>query len=147
MKTLVKVIQTAKNEQIKWKEIEELQLSDNYNFRMNTVLVDSSKCYQKMIGFGGAFTEASSYTWANADEESKQKIVEAYFDKDKGLSYNLGRTTIHCSDFSLEPYTYIEDGDDELKTFTIEREDKWTVPFLKKAEEKAGHSLELLCSP
>lgn len=147
MKPTVKVIQTAKREQSTWKKIGELELFDYYNFRMNTVSVDSKRSYQTLIGFGGAFTESSAYTWANADEESKAEIVEAYFDKEKGLAYNLGRTTIHGCDFSLEPYTYIEEGDSELKTFSIEREDKWLVPFLKEAEDKAGHKLGLLCSP
>ena len=76
------------------------------------------------MGFGGAFTEASAYTWANADEKSKDEIVKAYFDKEHGLAYNLGRTTIHGCDFSLEPYTYIEEGDFELSTFDMSREDK-----------------------
>ena len=128
MKPTVKVIQTAKREQSTWKKIGELELFDYYNFRMDTVSVDSKRSYQTLIGFGGAFTESSAYTWANADEESKAEIVEAYFDKEKGLAYNLGRTTIHGCDFSLEPYTYIEEGDSELKTFSIEREDKWLVP-------------------
>lgn len=147
MKPTVKVIQTAKREQSKWNKIDELELFDYYNFRMNTVSVDSKRSYQTLLGFGGAFTESSAFTWANADEESKQRIVEAYFDKEKGLAYNLGRTTIGGCDFSLEPYTYIEEEDSELKTFTIEREDKWLVPFLKEAEHKAGHKMELLCSP
>ena len=111
MKPVVKVIQTAKNEKQAWRKLDDLELFKYYNFRMNTVSVDSSISYQKLLGFGGAFTEAAAYTWANADEKSKDEIVKAYFDKEHGLAYNLGRTTIHGCDFSLEPYTYIEEGD------------------------------------
>lgn len=147
MKPIVEIIQTAKREQSKWDRVGELELHDYYNFRMNTVSVDCKRSYQTLLGFGGAFTEAAAYTWANTAPETREKIVEAYFDKEKGLAYNLGRTTIGGCDFSLDPYTYIEEEDKDLKTFTIEREDKWLVPLLKKAEEKAGHKLELLCSP
>ena len=103
MKPVVKVIQTAKNEKQAWRKLDDLELFKYYNFRMNTVSVDSSISYQKLLGFGGAFTEAAAYTWANADEKSKDEIVKAYFDKEHGLAYNLGRTTIHGCDFSLEP--------------------------------------------
>ena len=71
MKPVVKVIQTAKNEKQAWRKLDDLELFKYYNFRMNTVSVDSSISYQKLLGFGGAFTEASAYTWANADEKSK----------------------------------------------------------------------------
>lgn len=147
MKPVVKVIQTAKNEKQAWRKLDDLELFKYYNFRMNTVSVDSSISYQKLLGFGGAFTEAAAYTWANADEKSKDEIVKAYFDKEYGLAYNLGRTTIHGCDFSLEPYTYIEEGDLQLSTFDMSREDKWLIPFLTRAKETAGHSLGILASP
>ena len=74
MKPVVKVIQTAKNEKQAWRKLDDLELFKYYNFRMNTVSVDSSISYQKLLGFGGAFTEAAAYTWANADEKSKDEI-------------------------------------------------------------------------
>lgn len=144
---MIKVIQTAKADGKVWNETEKLKLNDIYSFNMNTVCVDSSKTFQTHMGFGGAFTEAAAYTLANTSEKNRQEIVKAYFNKETGLAYNLGRTTIHGCDFSLEPYTYIEEGDEELKTFNIEREDKWVIPFIKDAEKEAGESLNLLCSP
>ena len=55
MKPVVKVIQTAKNEKQAWRKLDDLELFKYYNFRMNTVSVDSSISYQKLLGFGGAF--------------------------------------------------------------------------------------------
>lgn len=144
---MIKVIQTAQADETVWKEIGQLELEDVYNFRAETVKIDSANSFQTHMGFGGAFTEAAAYTLANTSEENRKEIVEAYFNKEKGLAYNLGRTTIHGCDFSLEPYTYIEEEDSELKTFNIEREDKWVVPFIKSAEKEAGKKLSLLCSP
>ena len=62
MKPVVKVIQTAKNEKQAWRKLDDLELFKYYNFRMNTVSVDSSISYQKLLGFGGGvpFRRASS---------------------------------------------------------------------------------------
>lgn len=144
---MIKVIQTARTDKTVWKEIGRLELNNVYDFRMNTVKVTSEKTFQTHMGFGGAFTEAAAYTLANTSEENRKEIIKAYFSKEEGLAYNLGRTSIHGCDFSLEPYTYIKEGDAELKTFNIEREDKWVVPFIKAAEKEAGERLVLLCSP
>lgn len=144
----VKMIQTAKDKEVViWKELKEEKLSESYDFNADTVLVNTEKEYQSFRGFGGSFTEAAAHTWANTTEENKKEIVRAYFNKESGLGYNMGRTTIHCCDFALEPYTYIEEGDDTLKTFSIDRDKKWIIPFIKAAMEEAGAPLELLCSP
>lgn len=147
MKKMIRVIQTAQAQKEVWKELEPLEISGDYSFRVDTVDVDSSKSFQTHMGFGGAFTEASAYTLANTNEENRKEIIQAYFNKEKGLAYNLGRTTIHGCDFSLEPYTYIEENDGELKSFNIQREDKWVIPFIKDAAAEAGEELGLLCSP
>ena len=147
MKPIMKVVQTVGGQKKAWSELENLELCDIYNFRMDTVCVDSSRTFQTHRGFGGAFTEAAAHTLANTSKENQKEIISAYFNKENGLGYNMGRTTIHGCDFSLEPYTYIEEGDDELKTFDIQREDQWVVPFIKSAEEEAGEKLNLLCSP
>ncbi|WP_302626025.1 glycoside hydrolase family 30 protein [uncultured Eubacterium sp.] len=144
---MIKVIQTAKDEGIPWCEKEQLKFEEIYNFRVDTVNVNSSKTFQTHMGFGGAFTEASAYTVANTNEKNRKEIVKAYFNKDEGLAYNLGRTTIGGCDFALEPYMYVKEGDDSLQTFRIERDDKWVVPFIKEAEKEYGGHLSLLCSP
>lgn len=144
---MVRVIQTAQKDGRAWRESEKLELRDAYDFNMHTVRVDSSKTFQTHIGFGGAFTEAAAYTLAGTNDKNRQEIIKAYFNKETGLAYNLGRTTIHGCDFSLEPYTYIEEGDETLDTYCIEREDQWVVPFIKDAEKEAGEKLRLLCSP
>lgn len=147
MKQMVKVIRTARGENEVWKEQKQLELGDSYDLRMNVVEVESSRSYQIHMGFGGAFTEAAAYTLANTSEKNRKEIIEAYFNKEKGLAYNLGRTTIHGCDFSLEPYTYIEEGDSELDTFHIGREEQWVIPFIKDAQTELGEELNLLCSP
>lgn len=144
---MAKVIQTAKGCDEAWKELADVTLGEKYNYDQDTIEVDSNVTFQKHMGFGGAFTEAAAYTLANTTEDNQKDIIKAYFDKEAGLKYNLGRTTIHGCDFSLEPYTYIEEGDDELKTFDMSRDDEAIIPMLNAAQDVAGEKMILLCSP
>lgn len=144
---MVKIIQTAKGSGEMWKELDSIHLREDYNTRVDNVRVDSSKMFQTHLGFGGAFTEAAAYTMANTTKENQEKVIKAYFSKEEGIGYNLGRTTVGGCDFSLEPYMYVEEGDKNLKTFTMERDSKWVIPMIKQAQEEVGNALILMCSP
>ncbi|MDR1804130.1 MAG: glucosylceramidase [Treponema sp.] len=103
--------------------------------------------FQKIIGFGGAFTEASAYQFSRMSAKSKAKIIKAYFDPKEGLGYNFCRTHINSCDFACSRYTYVEDEDKELKTFSIERDRKYILPFIKAAQKAAGNDLLFFASP
>jgi glucosylceramidase len=147
MEPVIRIIQTAQGDEIKWRDLGSVELRDYFSFRMDTIVVNSSKEFQTHLGFGGAFTESAAYVMANASETARKEILKAYFNKDSGLAYNLGRTSINACDFSLEPYSYIEDGDIELKTFDMSREDKYVIPFIKEASAEAGEDIAILCAP
>lgn len=147
MEPVIKIIQTTQGDEVKWRDLGVQELRDYFSFRMDTVVVDSSQEFQTHLGFGGAFTESAAYVTANADEEARGKILKAYFNKESGLAYNLGRSTINGCDFSLEPYTYVEDGDVALQTFDMSREDKYVVPFIRQAGREAGENIKILCAP
>src|SRR5678815_5497684 len=70
-----------------------------------------------------------------------------YYDKDKGIGYTLGRTNINSCDFSSDTYTYVTDGDKELKSFNLGHDEKFKIPLIKKAIEAAGGKLDLFVSP
>jgi glucosylceramidase len=111
------------------------------------VFVDPSKTFQTFLGIGGAITDASAEVFAKLPKEKQQEFLEAYFNKDKGIGYSLVRTTIHSSDFGSESYTYIQEGDKDLKTFTIDHDKKFRIPLIKRAMETAGGKLTLYASP
>ncbi len=102
--------------------------------------------YQKVRGFGGAFTESSAHNYANMSEEKKKELIEAYFGEN-GLRYNFGRVHMNSCDFALGNYTYIEDGDGELKTFSIEHDTKEILPLIKDAQKASGREIQFLLSP
>ncbi len=111
------------------------------------VFVDPNKTFQDFIGIGGAITDASAETFAKLPADKQEEILTAYFDQNKGIGYTLARTTIHSCDFSSGSYTYINEGDAELKSFTIEHDLQYKIPLIKKATAKAGGSLLLYASP
>ena len=54
-----------------------------------TVMVDPSKAFQAIEGFGGALTDAAAETFAKLPKERQRELLEAYFDPVKGIGYSL----------------------------------------------------------
>ena len=112
-----------------------------------SVFVDPTKTYQQFLGIGAALTDASAETFAKLPKEKQQEFLHAYFDKENGIGYTLARTNIHSCDFSSGSYTYVTDGDKELKSFNIDHDKKYRIPFIKEAINAAGGKLTLYASP
>jgi glucosylceramidase len=112
-----------------------------------SIFVNSSKQFQKFLGIGGSFTDASAEVFAKLDNAKQEEFLEAYYDTEKGIGYTLARTTIHSSDFGSGSHTYIDDGDKALETFTIEKDKQFRIPLIKRATEAAGGDLLLYASP
>lgn len=111
------------------------------------VFVEPKRTFQTFLGIGGALTDSSAETFAKLPEKKQQEFLTAYFDKEKGIGYTLGRTNIHSCDFSSGSYTYVDEGDKDLKTFNVEHDRKYRIPFIKKAIQTAGGKLTLFASP
>lgn len=112
-----------------------------------SVFVNLNQSFQEFMGIGGAITDASAEVFAKLPTEKQAEFLTAYYDKEKGIGYSLCRTPIHSCDFSSASYTYIEDGDKDLETFSIEHDQQYKIPLIKKAIETAGGSLLLYASP
>ncbi|MBS7252756.1 glycoside hydrolase family 30 protein [Flavobacterium branchiicola] len=112
-----------------------------------SITVDPKKTYQTFLGIGGAITDASAEVFAKLSPAKQQEFLNAYYNKNKGIGYTLARTNIHSCDFSSQSYTYIAEGDKELKTFSIDHDRKYRIPLIKKAIEAAGGKLTLFVSP
>ncbi len=112
-----------------------------------SIIVDDSKEFQTLLGIGAALTDAAAETFYKLTPVNQERFMEAYYNQEKGIGYSLARTIIHSCDFSTESYTYIEEGDAELKTFSIEPDKKYRLPFTKKAIAAAGGELTMYASP
>jgi glucosylceramidase len=111
------------------------------------VFVDPTKTFQTFLGIGGALTDASAETFAKLPKEKQDEVMKAYYDPQKGIGYTLARTNIHSCDFSSGSYTYVKEGDKELKTFSIDHDKQFRIPFIKQAITAAGGKLTLYVSP
>jgi glucosylceramidase len=111
------------------------------------IFVDPTRSFQTFLGIGGAITDASAETFAKLPKEKQQEILDAYYDPVKGIGYTLARTNIHSCDFSSGSYTYVEDGDKELKTFSVAHDEQYRIPLIKQAIKTAGGKLTLFASP
>src|SRR6267142_3293416 len=102
------------------------------------VFVDPARTFQTILGIGGALTDASAETFAKLPKAKQQEILNAYFDASKGIGYTLARTNIHSCDFSSGSYTYVNEGDKALQSFSVSHDKHFRIPFLKQAQQAAG---------
>jgi len=111
------------------------------------VFVDPTKTFQTFLGIGGALTDAAAETFAKIPQAKQQEFLKAHFDRENGIGYTLARTNIHSCDFSSGSYTYVTEGDKELKSFSVEHDRQFRIPFIKQALAAAGGKLNLFASP
>src|SRR5437762_10472521 len=111
------------------------------------VFVDPARQFQTFLGIGGALTDASAEVFASLPKEKQREILNAYFDEKLGIGYKLARTNIHSCDFSSSSYTYVSEGDKELKSFSIEHDRQFRIPFIKQAIAATGARLNIFASP
>lgn len=103
---------------------------------------------QTIVGFGGAFTDATGYNLLDLPANLSDHIMQDYFSR-TGLDYSLARVPIGGTDFSNRLYTYNDnqDGDFELKNFALQPEDtQLKIPMIERALELKEGRLKLLGS-
>ena len=80
--------------------------------------------FQKYYGFGASFTESSAWNLATIPVDARKEVLTKMFSPTEGAGFTLTRTHINSSDYSNNHYTYIEEGDEELATFSIHEDMK-----------------------
>jgi glucosylceramidase len=112
----------------------------------DTIVIDPSKKFQEILGFGGAFTDAACYTFNRLDSAAREKLFhELFHPSEMGLS--VCRTCIGSSDYSTKAYSFDDgDADPDLTRFSIEHDRAYILPMLREAR-KANPDLFLFSSP
>lgn len=143
------VYTTAENTELRLKKTNELTFVTSKQPLESevSVFVEPKKTFQTFLGIGGAITDASAEVFAKLTKDKQEEFMNAYYNKEKGIGYSLVRTTIHSSDFSSGSYTYIKEGDADLKTFNIDHDRQYRIPMLKEAIKTAGGKLSIYASP
>lgn len=132
-----------------------MSLSDRLKFeeyehtseRQPIVFVNEKVTFQTIEGIGGAITDAAAETFYKMPEVKRNEIMEAYFGKGKGIGYNLVRVNIASCDFSSGSYSYIDEGDTSLASFTIDHDLQYKIPMVKEARAAAGEEILMFASP
>ena len=116
------------------------------------VQVDTSKKFQTIEGFGGAFTEASAKTWMRLPLKERKRVIDLYFGEN-GAGYTLGRVHMNSCDFCVESYDFAPVDDDyELKHFdsSVKHDQAEMIPLMRAAKQavaKRGQEFKLFASP
>jgi glucosylceramidase len=100
------------------------------------VVVNTEHPLHEIHGFGGAFNEQGWSALGVLPEAERRAVMRALFDADEGLRFNYCRTPIGASDYALDRYTLDETpGDYAMAKFSIERDQKHLIPFIRAARE------------
>lgn len=144
----IKVYTTAKDTKLRLTKTAEQRFTHKVQTLETEVaiFVNPRKTFQTYLGIGGAITDASSEVFSTLDSLQQQRLLNSLYGKN-GIGYNIIRTSIHSSDFGLGSHTYIEEGDAELKTFSIEKDKEKRLPFIKRAIDLIGEDLVFYASP
>lgn len=145
----VKVYTTADNSENRLTQTATLEFSETGQpFETEIcVFVDPSRTFQTFLGIGGAITDASAETFYKLPEKRQKEILNAYFNPKEGIGYTLLRTNMNSCDFSSGSYTYVTEGDADLKSFSVDVDKKFKIPMIKQAMAAAGGTLPLYISP
>lgn len=103
--------------------------------------------HQEMLGIGGAVTDATAEVFSALSEGLQEEILKAYFDTEDGIGYTLIRVPIHSADFARESFTYIDDGDSSLTTFSVAHDREYRLPLLRRIQDLIGSEMVLYASP
>lgn len=122
--------------------------SENGDTAATPMFINYNKTFQKIIGFGGAFTDAAGINIVSLPVKAQEKLLESYFSP-QGIEYNLGRVPMASCDFSTHAYSYDDHPNDtSLLKFVLAEEDlKYKIPFIRAAQGMSKQKLRMFASP
>ena len=102
------------------------------------IYLEPATTCQEILGFGGAFTDASCYHLHLMDPDARHALLSDLYGP-SGLRLSVGRTCIGTSDYSTRMYSYDDtpEPDPELTHFSIEPDRAWILPALREAQQIA----------
>lgn len=131
----------------------DVEFHRNERAEMELVVCRPNRTYQRIVGFGAAFTEASAYVFAQMPPAVQDDFLLRCFggavDGDEGRggnAYTLCRTHVQSCDFALGNHAYVRPFDRTLRTFSLERDRKLLLPFIR-CGLAVNPALQLIAAP
>ena len=141
----IQLFQSSGNESRQKKETT-VQFIEDTGVENEVINLYPSIQYQKMEGFGGAITDAAGYVFSEMNQKQKENMLSMYFD-DRNMNYQIVRIHMDSCDFATHIYSAVEDKTDiELKTFDFSDTERYILPLLDAAEQKAGKKIKIMLS-
>jgi len=112
----------------------------------DAIVLDPSRTYQEMLGFGGALTDAAAYMIDQLDAPARDHLLrELYHPSELGLEAT--RICVGSSDYAASMYSFDEgDPDPDMRRFSIDHDKRYILPQLRAAR-RHNPNLFLLASP
>jgi glucosylceramidase len=102
--------------------------------------------FQQILGFGGAFTDATCYTFNRLAPPAREQLFHEMFHPSE-LGLSTGRICVGSSDYSTKVYSFDDgDADPELARFSIEHDHEYILPVLRQAR-RTNPDLFLFSTP
>jgi len=100
------------------------------------VRIDPTTWFQEILGFGGAFTDASCFLFSQLNPRDRTSLINELFGRE-GLRFSMARTCIGASDYTTSIYSLDDspDPDPDLKHFSIEHDRGYILPCLRMARD------------
>ncbi|HEY8658578.1 MAG TPA: glycoside hydrolase family 30 beta sandwich domain-containing protein [Hanamia sp.] len=111
------------------------------------VEIQLNKTLQTIDGFGTCFNELGWTSLSRLSAKDRESIMKELFAPGIGANFTICRMPVGANDFSRNWYSYDEnDGDFEMKHFSIANDLETLIPFIKNAL-KYNPSLKIWASP
>jgi glucosylceramidase len=117
-----------------------------------TVVVDPSRTFQTMTGFGGSITDSSAYLLYTLPKSQRAQVMHMLFDPTTGDGLDFLRQPIGASDMvaTSQDYTYDDmpagQTDYQQQHFSIAHDEAQILPLLRQAEAINPH-LTVMATP
>jgi glucosylceramidase len=116
-----------------------------------TIVVDPSRSFQTMDGFGGAITDSSAVVLYRMSPAAREEAMRMLFDPRTGDGLSYLRQPIGGSDFvATAPYTYDDmpagETDYPQRHFSIVHDEAEILPLLREAA-RLNPQLQIVASP
>jgi len=98
-----------------------------------TIRIGPNRNFQKILGFGAAFTDGACYLLNQLSSDARQSLFHRLFHPSK-MGLNVCRMCVGASDNSVSLYSFDEgEPDPELNRFSIEHDREYILPILRQA--------------
>jgi glucosylceramidase len=99
----------------------------------DAIVLDPSRTYQEVLGFGAALTDAACYVIDRLPTGSRENLLREFFDPSEA-AFNVCRVCLGASDYATKMYSYDEgEPDPEMKRFSLEHDKQYILPILRQA--------------